>query len=378
MNRPIPVPLGRRLRRAVERFGPPVTTTIAAIAVVWLWQSHEPLGGLPGEVTSTSWELSSAADGRLVTSGTVPLQLLEAVQEGQVIARLDDGLLQAELGVLRAHIDVTRAEVTAAIASARFEREADRRGQAITEQRLSVDIQSLRLDVLDRRAEVETLRIALERDREQEDRLRDLVGRGAETPNALRLAELAVRQRETALREQEQALTEARRELRAAERRLAAIEAMPDDGVEDLIAPIRARIAVHEAELDVLARRREHLEVRAPAFGHISAIYRRPGEYVAAGEPIVRIASGDREHVIAWIPEAYPRRPEPGDTARIRPLPVHDRTWPTQVIAVGPRVEPLPEHQRRDPTIPEWGIPVRLALPDGLPARAGERLDVRF
>ena len=92
----------------------------------------------------------------------------------------------------------------------------------------------------------------------------------------------------------------------------------------------------------------------------------------------MRLTSSQRESVVAWIPQHDPRRPQPGQNARVRPLPVHNASWLATVLQVGDSVELLPEHQRSDPGVPEWGVPVRLSLPEGLPARPGERLDVRF
>ena len=48
------------------------------------------------------------------------------------------------------------------------------------------------------------------------------------------------------------------------------------------------------------------------------------------------------------------------------------------VSHVGPQIELIPEHQRQNPARPEWGLPVRIEMPDDLSARPGELLDVRF
>ena len=39
------------------------------------------------------------------------------------------------------------------------------------------------------------------------------------------------------------------------------------------------------------------------------------------------------------------------------------------VECIGPQVELIPVHQRRNPQLPEWGLPVRILLPDGLEVR---------
>jgi hypothetical protein len=53
---------------------------------------------------------------------------------------------------------------------------------------------------------------------------------------------------------------------------------------------------------------------------------------------------------------------------------------PVEMIVdqVGPQVELVPPHQRRDPTVLEWGQPVRILPPRDLPLRPGELVDVTF
>jgi hypothetical protein len=69
-------------------------------------------------------------------------------------------------------------------------------------------------------------------------------------------------------------------------------------------------------------------------------------------------------------------RPLPGMNAEIRLRLPASRAVATCVERVGPQFEPIPPHLCRDPKTPEWGLPIFISLPEGLPARPGELLDV--
>jgi hypothetical protein len=48
------------------------------------------------------------------------------------------------------------------------------------------------------------------------------------------------------------------------------------------------------------------------------------------------------------------------------------------VDTVGATVEPVPSRQLRDQRVPEWGLPVRLAIPADAQLRPGEMVNLGF
>jgi hypothetical protein len=48
------------------------------------------------------------------------------------------------------------------------------------------------------------------------------------------------------------------------------------------------------------------------------------------------------------------------------------------VERVGPQIEEIPPHLCRDAKVPEWGLPVRIALPEPFSGRPGELFEVTF
>ena len=45
---------------------------------------------------------------------------------------------------------------------------------------------------------------------------------------------------------------------------------------------------------------------------------------------------------------------------------------------VGPQVELVPPQLLRDQKLMEWGLPVRIRIPESLPLRPGEVVDLKF
>ena len=71
-------------------------------------------------------------------------------------------------------------------------------------------------------------------------------------------------------------------------------------------------------------------------------------------------------------------QPIVGMGVEVRARSAGSRPRESVVDRVGPQVEPIPVHQRRNPQVPEWGLPVRVLLPDGFEVRPGELIDVTF
>jgi multidrug resistance efflux pump len=122
----------------------------------------------------------------------------------------------------------------------------------------------------------------------------------------------------------------------------------------------------------------DRLIVRAPIDGVICAILRRPGENIRAGDPIVTVANPRGQGIVSYLRQDQRLRPVAGMTAEVRVRLPAGRFVAARVERVGPQIEPVPLHLCRDPKTPEWGLPVFIGLPDGLPVRPGELLDVSF
>ncbi|MCC5821762.1 MAG: HlyD family efflux transporter periplasmic adaptor subunit [Phycisphaerales bacterium] len=374
----IPTPFNIRFQRWRERFGPVLALLLCVPITGWMWARHAGVIGEIGEVLAVRVELAAPADGTIVAVGDRYPRPFDTVRAGELIARLDDRPVLAALATLQARIGVTQGELAAETARWRLGRGENERGQEITRQRLLIEIQELRLDILDRRAAIEFDQIELRRVEHAIDGLRQLVDRGSETDFTLtqeRLRRDALGRR---IEEQRAAMRTAETQLTETLERLEAIPEGPAHDLEDWLAPIRAAFRVHEAEIRELELVADGLQIRVPIDGMISAVHARPGEHVRAGLPLVTIASEQADTIVTYIRERNPVPLEIGGVVELRP--VHHRGAPVRgaIDQIGVQVELVPEHQRTSPGRMEWGLPVRISMPEGLDVRAGELVRVVF
>jgi HlyD family secretion protein len=204
------------------------------------------------------------------------------VKAGQLLARLDDAELACEL-------DLRRAELAGAEAVL-AELEAGTRPQEIAAAEAAV-----------RSAEAEQERAQLEFRRQQELRASDAVAaREFEAAQAqIRVAEARVA------------------ELR---QRLALLREGPR---RETIAQARARVAQAQAALALGETRLANTRLESPLSGVVLEKHAEPGEFVAAGAPVLTVA--DTSHV--WL-RVYINQTELGRVKLGQPVDVHTDSFP--------------------------------------------------
>ncbi len=373
------MPWSSRWRRFRQGLLPILTFLGCGALVFWGLerQGQQPNG--VGEVEAVRVDVAVRIDGLLVPlRDSPPWRLLDQVPADAPIARLDDRPLEARLTAFRAELlrlrkTLEAEQVRVALA------EADRRTTHLREAtRLAWQVEQDRMSVLDRRALVEGDRIVLERRDARVKFLTPLHQRGAVSDLEIsdeRLLRDEIRKR---LAESQKALDEAAQKCQAAAERLKELPPLVAAEVKQLLAPVEAAVAVQEANIGQIELEREWLDIRAPIAGTIVAVHRRPGQSVRAGDPVVTIAADQGRYIVGYVPQENRFRPEAGMAVEVQSRLPASPTLEGVVDQVGPQIELIPEHQRRNAQMMEWGQPVRILLPEGLEARPGELLDIRF
>lgn len=124
----------------------------------------------------------------------------------------------------------------------------------------------------------------------------------------------------------EQALREYRRSSRLRERGMVSQQAL-----EQLAArrdSLRASVATAEASLAEASRLLEESDLRAPFDGRVEAILVENDEYVASGQPVIRLSSPRGREVEVRLPAYLLTHAFPGQGVPV--WPVHDRTRPAE------------------------------------------------
>jgi multidrug resistance efflux pump len=142
---------------------------------------------------------------------------------------------------------------------------------------------------------------------------------------------------------------------------------------------LKAMIDSKQQELADADLKIESLQVRSPITGTVTHVHLRPGQAAQAGNPILEISADRSVAIVAYLRQDQqlinPTRGMPVQvTLNRKPA----QTVMGQVETVGGQVESVPNRQLRDQKVPEWGLPVRVAVPEGVALRPGEIVTLDF
>ncbi len=325
----------------------------------------------------------------------VPVALFQAVRRGEVVALLDDDVLQAQIATVEAEIARLEAEhaeasgLLDADVSNRVARwDADRRAFASDAAALAIDLQKVRVDLEYDRALLAGLRANV-------GSIERLVQQGHSAPAELELAraeaeatarrvdesELLRARLEASWKEAEASRTEYQtlRPLRphgdAAARHLAQAVTV-QHGLRRELEAQRAQCvlsAPFDGRVIGIQGRAGEAALRRPGEGEI----RRPGEVVGAGEPVVAIAAEHPTEVVAFSLEGGAHL-EPGLEVMLIPHHGVPRGAISRIVSVSPTVERLPERLWPPGGFPAWGRAFVVPIPRDLDVAAGDSLTVRI
>ena len=378
MNRPARIPLAMSVRWRYFRqiLMPALFFMMTCGLVGYLWRQENTRPSLPGMVEASRVQVAVPISGQLVPLPHGTWTLFDAVEAGDVIARLDDSAVQASLNTLaleRAKIELQQAAVAAEYEIQTAQLRQDQQQEAM---RLMWQVEQLRLEVLDRKTQIAADRAELERIETQLSFV-DQLGR-SRTVAPMDVANLAG-QREVVLQRIEtamNALREVEQQREFETRRLNRLEITLPNDVAQLVAPLRAALDVHEARVEEVQLKLSNLVVTAPITGTICEIHSWPGQSVQAGTPLVTIAADHGRYIVSYLRQEHDFDVRPDMPVAVRPQQQRVRPVATRVIRVGPQYEVIPEFQRTDPQVAERGLPVMLELPSQLKLRPGEVVEV--
>jgi multidrug resistance efflux pump len=133
-----------------------------------------------------------------------------------------------------------------------------------------------------------------------------------------------------------------------------------------------------QARITELRLRIDARDIKSPIDGTVMHIFERPGQSTDLGQPIMTIASDRGEYIIGYLRENQGTRPHPGMSVTIRTRGAGSRRLRSYVETVAPQVEPLPERHLRKVAVPEWGLPVKIAIPPEAELKPGEMVELIF
>jgi multidrug resistance efflux pump len=151
------------------------------------------------------------------------------------------------------------------------------------------------------------------------------------------------------------------------------------DDLRRQASALRDAVGAARDHLNSLSEQIKNATIQAPVSGKVTAVLRQPDEFVKQGQEILTITPDDGAYIVSYVRPESAIVPKKDMRVLIR-NPNRRKSAVSIVQEVGTRIEPIPEHQLTNAKKPEWGIPVRIAMPDRdqLPLMPGELVVLTF
>jgi multidrug resistance efflux pump len=257
---PIPSPPEHHWREFRIRVMPGLMFALAVLAAAYIWNQHVFPPTLIGEVEAIRANVTTITPGYLANLKVDLFQKVSKDQEIGTVLIQDVETTRATLSAIGAELGLMRARM------------------GIDQQRNALNYEQFRMDLLNQRLLLGEAQLKLQEATTNLTRITGLLSSGIASA-----AELdAARTRHDVLKADVTDRTSLIGEL---EQRLKELRPAGSGGTND---PVTAAIEAQEAELRALQK---PVVLTSPIDGVVSMIYRRPGEKVLAGEPIVTISA---------------------------------------------------------------------------------------
>jgi hypothetical protein len=141
------------------------------------------------------------------------------------------------------------------------------------------------------------------------------------------------------------------------------------------------RLYDHVEKGQTLARLegKQSINLVAPVTGMVTSIRHQPGEFINQGQEVMSVTADGGAYIVSYIRPGSSIVPKKNMKVAVRGQD-HHKWAECRIQEVGTRVVPIPEHQLANAKTPEWGIPVRIEMPQAgeLLLRPGELVMLNF
>jgi multidrug resistance efflux pump len=341
--------LWRQLRL---QYLPVLVFVVGVIAAGVLWTQWVAPPTLVGEAEAVRAEIRSVQAGTL---NALNVDLLQPVKAGQTLGRVivnDPKVLEASLAVIRAEIDVLRTTT-------------------------DMNFERLRLDWMSKRVELVSLQSQLHQAEATLNRVMSLHRIKLLSDEEFEEAKNTRDGIEAQMKAQAELISRLEPELRPLN--ISEGRTVPTAAAEGL----RAAVKQKEEQLRLIEAQLSPLSLVSPIDGVVTLVYRRSGETVAGGEPILQISATHSERIIGFLRQPLPQvEPKPGTEVEVRTRTFLRRVGTARIAHVGQQLEPISPTLLAAMRLPVTTIPTDLGLrihvtrPEGLTLRPGEHVDV--
>jgi multidrug resistance efflux pump len=347
---PIPRPTVHRMKDLRHRHVPVIVYLLSVVVAVFLWNTHWMPTSFSGEVQASTAEVASSLDGVVMD---LAVERFDRVTRGQELGRItvSPESTAANLASISAELQVMRA---------RMEQDQERNRQGY---------QRLRLDLMDQQVELSVAQSSLRFADSELQRMQILREKGIESQAQYEQALL----HRDALAEEVRKRGELEDQLRQS---LAGLDPASEGGPEAMVLDSIEKAI--QASQENLQRSSETI-LRAPIDGVVTRVYRRNGENIRAGEPLVGISGDQCEGIVGYIRQPVSFLPQVGDVVVVRSRRGYERkAADARIVKVGGSLEYFAQtlRVRGFDSSQERGLPVLITVPGELALYPGEIVDL--
>jgi multidrug resistance efflux pump len=328
----------------------------AIVAIAFLWKSNIAAPTLVGQAEPNESKVSCYRAGMLAQLDVTRFQKVKAGDPiGQVLVT-DPKILASSLSVIQAEIESLRVTM-----------------QPIArQQHTAMEYSSLQLDWMRQRAQLAMARVNLQLAETELQRTEALYKDKIVSQRAYEQAKASQERYKTEVDELSRMVNEQGKGF-------AQSQATNTIGLSDLNdQPLRAAIAVQESKLRLTEAELSPITLKASVDGMVNIIYRRSGEAIIAGEPIVTIAAYDPVRIVSYIRAPVMNEPGIGTRVEVRSRGPRREVGFANIIEVGTQLETVAPALAAPVKFSnvELGLPISISLPPNLKIRPGELVDL--
>lgn len=345
----VPVSLAIRWREFRLKYLPALVFSAGLVCAWFLWQEL-PANGIRGIGDGSVSIIAAPQDGFLQTEAVEPYG---HVQAGEPIISITPFDPASRLDLFQSRLQIARVGMEPSIP-----------------ERTAIDYEQLRVGSLRLKQELAMARANLDLATKLLPRHEALL---KERLISQDIYDSTVRDRDLYRAEVE----EKSRAIQEIDTRLDVLKTMTDPSIRTNDNPAATIIPELESQLLAVQTNWNPILLQAPISGEVQ-FYRRAGEFVRAGEPILTVYSPRAERVIAYLKQPFPFEPTIGMPMEIITRSRQPKKFLTHIARVGARVEILTNAIAYVPVgaLVDMGLPVVLPVPPGANIKPGEIVDV--
>lgn len=352
---PIPIPFKQRLRELRVKFLPVVVFLFCGLIVATLWNEKVSSPGMIGKVVSDSSRVATPDNGILAN---FYYKTFDYVEQGELLGqvhRADTLLLNAMIAEIRSEIDLITESL----------------GLTAGEQRTRINLEELKIEMINTRIALAETELIRHRSRSEFNRASELWQRELISDMEYEIAETELELLNVQVREYEELID-------YLSDRIEELEDFTGYRTRADRDPVLAAITIQEQRVARVMAEVAPKPVYASISGVISHIHFHAGDYVRAGEEIMKIESREPTYIIGYLRQPFSVEPTSGLEVEVRTRKPGRAFFSSRIEEVGGHIRTLEPNLQRPGAMFESGLPVKISIADrgDIQLTPGEIVDI--